>query len=114
MGGLKTPRIPCEIEQDHTSKDVIDNKARVYNREAEDKTDSFIKGAKIILSFCKKHNIKEAVLKEKSPSCGVYKVYNGGFDGKLKEGRGILTELLLQNGITVYTVDEFIKMVMKK
>ena len=47
--------------------------------------------------------IKKAILKEeKSPSCGVYKIYDGFFTGKLRYGSGVTTELLKENGIKVF------------
>ncbi|MBE6110386.1 MAG: DUF523 domain-containing protein, partial [Erysipelotrichaceae bacterium] len=38
MGGLSTPRIPCEIRN-----------GRVYNTEGEDKTENYVRGAEIAL-----------------------------------------------------------------
>ncbi len=56
-------------------------------------------------------NIKKAVLKEKSPSCGVYKIYDGSFSGKLIDGSGVTTKLLKENGIEVfneYALEKFL------
>ena len=109
LGGLCTPREPQEIEPGKTAKDVIDGKAKVLTESGKNVTTSFLKGANIILDFCKEFNIKIAILEERSPSCGVTKVYNGKFDGKLISGRGVLTQLLIQNDIKVYTIEEFLK-----
>ena len=43
-----------------------------------------------------------AVLKERSPSCGVGAVYDGTFSGVLAAGDGVTAELLTENGIPVY------------
>ena len=54
-----------------------------------------------MLKICKVLNIKIAFLKDKSPSCGVTKIYN---KGKLVDGVGATTALLLKNDIKVYGV----------
>ncbi len=97
MGGLEVPRLPCEI---------IDNK--VINSEGEDKTRNFKEGADKVLSLAKKYNIKKAILKEKSPSCGSNYIYDGTFNKNLIKGEGITVKLLRENGIIVISSEEFI------
>ena len=109
LGGLCTPREPSEIETGKTAKDVIEGKAKVFTKEGKDLTEYFLKGSHIIVNFCKEFNITEAVLEERSPSCGVNEVYSGKFDGKLIPGRGVLAELLTQNGIKVFNTEDFLK-----
>jgi len=91
MGGLETPRIPCEI---------INNK--VINKNGEEKTEAFKIGAYKALDLASRFNIKKAILKSNSPSCGYKKVYDGTFSNNLIDGNGITTQLLLDNGFTVY------------
>ena len=55
-----------------------------------------MRGVKEVINITKKNNVKMAVLKQKSPSCGYGKVYNGEFSGKIIEGNGILAEELLK------------------
>lgn len=95
LGGLSTPRTPSEIKN-----------GRVINKEGVDVTANFKKGANEVLDLCKKLNIKKAILKSKSPSCGKGKVYNGEFNGTLINGNGVLTDLLSSNGIEVINSDE--------
>jgi len=97
-GGLETPRIPVEI---------INNKA--INQIGEDKTSYFNKGAQKTLELCKKHNIKYAILKFRSPSCGSGQIYDGTFSHTLISGDGISTKLLKKNNITVFTEKELEK-----
>ena len=99
LGGLKTPRIPSEIK-------MIDGKRCVINSEGEDVTENFEKGAIEVLKLAKELGIKKAVLKSKSPSCGVNKIYSGNFDKQLVDGNGITADLLIRNGIEVITPDE--------
>lgn len=94
LGGLKTPRVPAEIR-------IINGKRCVITNEGDDVTEQFEKGAKDVLEFAKKLNIKKAILQARSPSCGVGKIYSGNFDGKLVDGNGILAEMLMENGIKV-------------
>ena len=100
LGGLKTPRIPREIINGNGKK-VLEGKAKVVSKEGEDTTKAFLKGAMETLKIAKENNIKIAILKAKSPSCGKGFIYSGDFNGKLVEGNGVTTELLIQNGIKV-------------
>ena len=99
LGGLTTPRIASEIK-------YIDGKRYVINKDGEDVTEQFEKGANEILDLAKKLNITKAILKAKSPSCGKGKIYNGEFNGGLIDGNGILADLLQKNGIEVITENE--------
>ncbi len=99
LGGLKTPRYPSEIK-------FCKNKRCVINNQGEDVTENFVRGANEVLNLVKKLNINKAILKSRSPSCGYKKVYSGNFDGKLVNGNGILTDLLLENNIEIISSDD--------
>ncbi len=90
MGGLPTPRTPAEIIGE-----------RVINKDGIDVTDNYQRGAKAALEIAKKNNVKLALLKERSPSCGRGKVYDGSFCATLTDGDGVTAELLLSEGIEV-------------
>ncbi len=90
MGGLPTPRHPCEIQN-----------GRVVNNLGEDKTEEFLLGANKALELCRKYNVKEAILKQSSPSCGSRLIYDGSFTSVKIEGMGITARLLRDNGINV-------------
>jgi len=49
-----------------------------------------------------KHEIKLALLKSNSPSCGNEHVYNGHFNNELAPGIGVTTALLRQHGVQVF------------
>ena len=102
LGGLSTPRLPSEIKN-ATGEDILDEKARIYNKEGTDITKRYIEGAERTLDIAKKYKIKKAILKTKSASCGLGQIYDGNFSGKLKEGNGVTCALLLRNGIKVIT-----------
>jgi uncharacterized protein YbbK (DUF523 family) len=95
LGGLSTPRIPAETKN-----------GRIVRKDGKDITAYFIKGAKEALKIAKMAGCKEAILKSKSPSCGVDYIYDGSFSGKLKKGDGIFTKLLKRNKIKCITAEE--------
>jgi uncharacterized protein YbbK (DUF523 family) len=47
------------------------------------------------------NDMKEFIGKSLSPSCSCSKIYDGAFSGKLLNGRGVTTELLIRNGIKI-------------
>ncbi|MEA2089119.1 MAG: DUF523 domain-containing protein [Patescibacteria group bacterium] len=100
LGGLKTPRIPQEI-QGGTGEDVLDGKCKVLNKNREDVTQQFIKGAEEAFKIAKLVDAKEFIAKSKSPSCGCGATYDGTFSGKLLKGNGVTVALLKRKGINV-------------
>lgn len=96
LGGLSTPRIPCEIINDRQG-------LRVINKSGQDMTKAFIKGARKTVEIAKENHVTEAILKSNSPSCGCGQIYDGTFSGVLIKGEGITTIELKKNGITVKT-----------
>ena len=52
----------------------------------------------------KKLEIKKAILKSKSPSCAVSQIFDGTFSDTKKPGMGVLTALLIKEGIEVEEV----------
>lgn len=99
MGGLSTPRNPSEIKGN-----------KVYSNQGLDVTENFNLGAKLSLAIALNNNIKYALLKEGSPSCGVNRVYDGTFSGNKINGIGITTKLLKENGIIVYSEEGIAKL----
>ena len=101
-GGLPTPRVPSEIQENG-----------VFNHEGLDVTAQYEKGAEEALQLAKLFNVKYALLKAKSPSCGSGEVYDGSFTGTLREGDGIAAKLLKENGIEVFTEKDIVKLLKK-
>ncbi len=90
LGGLCTPREPSEKQGE-----------LVKSKTGADVTKEFAKGADEVLKLARLYDCKLAILKEKSPSCGAGKIYDGSFSGTLIEGNGITAEVLMQHGIQV-------------
>jgi uncharacterized protein YbbK (DUF523 family) len=95
LGGLPIPRERAERKGE-----------KVITKSGKDVTKYFEKGAKEVLKICKILKIKKAILKQKSPSCGCGKIFNGTFSGKLIKGDGVTTKLLKKNGIEVFTEED--------
>ena len=100
LGGLPTPRLPAERRGD-----------RVMNRGGMDVTAAFRRGAEETLRLAELFDTRLALLKERSPSCGFGRVYDGSFQGQLIDGNGMTAELLAANGVCIYgesRVDELL------
>lgn len=100
LGGLSTPRNPAEIVGGD-GEDVLDGKARVIDNQGNDVTEAFVRGAYEALNMAQSVGAKEAILKEKSPSCGSCQIYDGQFRGVKKAGQGVTAALLRRHGIKV-------------
>ncbi len=104
LGGLPTPREPAEPTKD--GKKIIKDKGKVITKSGKNQTPKFIKGAKETLKIAKKLEIKEAILKQRSPSCGNGEIYDGTFTNTTKKGDGVTTALLKQNNIEVISEED--------
>ncbi len=90
LGGLPTPRTPSEIVGE-----------RVMMKDGHDVSENYRRGAQRTLEIARAQGCVTAILKERSPSCGCGKVYDGSFTGTLRDGNGITAALLLSHGIRV-------------
>ncbi len=95
MGGLNTPRCPCEIVG-----------RSVQTKTGKDFTSEFELGAEKVRKIIKTNHVTRAIMKSKSPSCGCGQIYDGSFTGKLTSGNGITVEMLLENNVEVITEDD--------
>ena len=95
LGGLPTPREPAEQRD-----------GKVITKFGKDVTQNFKKGAEQVLKIAKLFGIKKAILKQKSPSCGCGKIYDGSFSGRIIKGDGVTTTLLKRNGIKVISEED--------
>jgi len=105
-GGLPIPRIPAEIIGVNGGTAVLKSTAKVINKNNEDVTENFIKGANIALDLVKKYNIKIAILKSKSPSCGSLEIYDGTFSGNKIKADGVTVALLKKHGVTIFNENQ--------
>jgi len=102
LGGLSTPR-PASWFIKGNGVDTNKGLNNMQNEDSKDVSKNFRNGAKEVLTICKLLDIKNAVLKENSPSCGFKKIY---LKEKLTDGKGVTASLLIKNGINVMSENE--------
>lgn len=100
FSGFTIPHLPSEISGGD-GKDVLIGKAKVVNSQGVDVTAEYIRGALITLEIAKKKGVLSAILKDRSPACGVSFIHKGKFKGELKKGIGVTAAVLMNNGIKV-------------
>jgi uncharacterized protein YbbK (DUF523 family) len=103
LAGWGVPRPPVEFNGGGARK-VAAGEAQVVDNEGRDRTASLINGARRALARALNAKATVAILKEKSPSCGVSKVYRGG---KLVRGEGVFTYWLKRHGIAARSENDF-------
>lgn len=95
LAGLGIPRTPMEIVNG-----VLINRDGVV-------VDGPVRAAVAkILEEIKGQDIECAILKSRSPTCGVRQVYDGSFTGTLVDGAGTLAQALLNAGYPVLENEE--------
>lgn len=96
FGGLSTPR----------EKSAQKSRKKVITESGKDVTKNFVKGAEEVLKIAKTLGVKEAILKQRSPSCGSGQIYDETFSRKIIKGDGVTTALLKRNRIKVISEEE--------
>lgn len=99
LSGLAVPRPPCEQELRAPGQEPV----RVISRSGEDVTAAFELGARRALTAALASGCCEAILKARSPSCGVGEVYDGSFSHTLRPGDGLWARLLREAGFNLWT-----------
>jgi uncharacterized protein YbbK (DUF523 family) len=95
LAGLGVPRIPIEIV-DGELKDRFGNSVDKALKEAVSQ----------VLELVDRQGITCAVLKSRSPTCGVHQIYDGTFSGKLISGSGVLAQALMDAGCQVLDAED--------
>ena len=90
MAGLGIPRTPIEIVE-----------GELKNRFGKSVDAPLREAVEQVMKLVRSQEITVAVLKARSPTCGVHQVYDGTFSGKLVEGSGVLAQALLEAGCRV-------------
>ena len=93
--GLGCPRVPMEI----VNGVLINKEGKVV--------DDAVRGAvESILQRVEGESIDCAILKSRSPTCGVKQIYDGTFSGKLVSGSGMFAKALQDRGYRVIDSEE--------
>lgn len=95
LAGLGTPRVPMEIVN-----------GVLINRDGVNVDEPVRSAVAKILEDLRGQDIQCAILKSRSPTCGVRQVYDGTFSGTLIDGAGTLAQALLDAGYTVLDNEE--------
>lgn len=101
LGGLPTPRPrACFTGGDGCS--VIAGRAFVLDIDGKDVTGSFVRGAEHSCRIASAADIRHAILKEGSPSCGTHRVW---IEREQKEGLGVAAAMLRHQGVCLWNED---------
>ena len=95
LAGLGTPRIPIEI---------VDGV--IMSRDGRCVDGALREAIAKILDGLRGEEIECAILKSRSPTCGVKQVYDGTFSGVLVDGMGALAEALANAGYKVIDCED--------
>ncbi len=95
FGGLPIPRVDAQRVGD-----------KVITRDGRDVTEEYMRGAYEAVRLAKEYGVLCAIMKEKSPSCGSNKIYDGTFEGSLIDGVGTAVELLKKEGVKVFSEEQ--------
>ena len=92
---LGVPRTPMEIVN-----------GKLINKDGE-VVDAIIRNSVAdILNQINPETIEMAILKSRSPTCGVKQIYDGSFSGTLIDGSGVLAQALSEAGIPVIDAED--------
>lgn len=94
-GGLAVPRPKSERRGD-----------QVVTELGQDVSSAFLLGAQEALTLCQALGIRQALLKEGSPSCGVHWTYDGSFRGQKVARPGLTSQVLTGAGIHVRSSED--------
>lgn len=101
--GLPSPRPPVEIRR-----------GRVIRQDGKDVTDLYLLGARRVMEKIRNEKVDLAVLKARSPTCGVHAVYDGTFSHRQVPGSGLFAFLLKKAGIPVIDEEDLEKLLKKE
>jgi len=95
LAGLGVPRTPIEI----VDGVLMDRNGSCVDAPVRD-------AVRQILAQIRHEDIQCAILKSRSPTCGVKQVYDGTFSGTLINGSGTLAQALMNAGYTVIDAED--------
>ncbi len=103
MGGLPTPRSPATFHGGD-GRSVLNGQARIVNEKGEDVTESIVKGCAECVKLMELLKVDVAVLKDRSPACGVENIW---IESDCVKGWGVLKAMLQRLGVEILKGDEF-------
>jgi len=94
--GAGCPRPPVEIRD-----------GRVVTEDGKDRTEMYRAGVMKVLSEAEGAEL--AILKARSPTCGVREIYDGTFSHRRVKGRGLLAAALAEKGVPLLDEEDVAK-----
>ena len=102
LAGLATPREKTFF-QSGCGLDVLAGTGQVVSESGRAMNEVFCRGARMTLQIGRVSNCRRALLKERSPSCGVHLIYRG--ESRVP-GTGVTTALLIEEGFEVFSEED--------
>ncbi len=102
LAGLSTPR-PATCFTCGDGAAVLDGRGEVCNSLQQRMNEQFIAGAERTLQLARLCGCTKALLKERSPSCGVHQVY---LEEQIIPGLGVTAACLRRQGITLLSEED--------
>lgn len=98
LGGLTSPRDPAEI--------VSEDPLQLSTNQGDDVTAEYLSGAAQAVAIADVIDVKLAILKSKSPSCGSKEIYDGSFQRQVIPGAGLTARAMRTAGMEVINEEE--------
>jgi len=102
LAGMSTPREKTFFKSG-SGLDVLAGEGHVVSESGESMNEIFCRGASMVLQIGHLSHCRRALLKERSPSCGVHLIYRG--EARVP-GSGVTTALLREEGFEVFSEED--------
>ncbi|MDX2494551.1 MAG: DUF523 domain-containing protein [Desulfuromusa sp.] len=101
LAGLSTPRPKCWFNHGD-GEAVLTGNGKLVDENGQNVTEIFLHGAQECLIITQLAHCKQAILQQRSPSCGSQNIY---LNENLVKGVGVTTALLNKNGLEIFSDD---------
>lgn len=102
LAGMSTPREKTFFKSG-SGIDVLAGEGHAVSESGASMNDIFCRGAWMTLQIGHLSHCRRALLKERSPSCGVRQIYRGAVK---TPGTGVTTALLIEKGFEVFSEED--------
>lgn len=102
LAGLSTPRDKTFFDSGD-GVGVLAGDGSVISVTGQLMNEAFCRGAKLVQEIARLTHCTRAILKERSPSCGVHQIYRG--DTRI-QGAGVTSALLIKEGFEVISEED--------
>jgi uncharacterized protein YbbK (DUF523 family) len=96
LAGLGVPRMPIHLTG--TGQEVLSGAARVRDRRGRDVTAAAVEGSRACIEALERAGVRAVIVRESSPSCGLYKTRVGLRRRESALGSGVFGAMLLETG----------------